>query len=71
MLTLALTGLLWMLKSSWGFLKSLLVGFVLANLLVGGLVVSTIFTLFLVPTLFRVTLAARAGLAKLLKISAA
>ena len=37
-LTLALTGLLWMLKSSWGFLKSLLVGFVLANLLVGGLV---------------------------------
>ena len=37
-LTLALTGLLWMLKSSWGLLKSLLVGFVLANLLVGGLV---------------------------------
>jgi NADH-quinone oxidoreductase subunit H len=37
-LTLALAGLLWMLKSSWGFLKSLLVGFVLANLLVGGLV---------------------------------
>ncbi len=36
-LTLALTGLLWMLKSSWGFLKSLLVGFVLANLIVGGL----------------------------------
>ena len=37
-LTLVLAGLLWMLKSSWGFLKSLLVGFVLANLLVGGLV---------------------------------
>jgi len=36
-LTLTLTGLLWMLKSSWGFLKSLLVGFVLANLIVGGL----------------------------------
>ncbi len=37
-LTLVLAGLLWMLKSSWGFLKSLLVGFVLANLLVGGLI---------------------------------
>ena len=35
-LTLALAGLLWMLKSSWGFLKSLVVGFVLANLLVGA-----------------------------------
>jgi NADH:ubiquinone oxidoreductase subunit H len=37
-LTLALAGLLWMLKSSWGFIKSLVVGFVLANLLIGAVV---------------------------------
>lgn len=43
----------------------------LGAVLVGGLVISTVFTLFLVPTLFRVTLAARAGLAKILRISEA
>jgi NADH-quinone oxidoreductase subunit H len=37
-LWLALGGLLWMVKSSWGIIKSLVVGFVLANLIVGGLV---------------------------------
>ncbi len=37
-LTLALTGLVWMVKSSWGFIKSLVVGFVLANLLMMGAV---------------------------------
>ena len=36
-LTLALAGLVWMVKSSWGFLKSLLVGFLLANLLVAAI----------------------------------
>jgi NADH-quinone oxidoreductase subunit H len=35
-LVAALTGLVWMVKTSWGFLRSLLVGFVLANLLVMG-----------------------------------
>jgi NADH:ubiquinone oxidoreductase subunit H len=43
-LVLALAGLLWMLRSSWGVLKSLLIGFVLANLLVAGAV--TIWALF-------------------------
>ena len=33
-LWLALGGLLWMLRSSWGIIKSLVVGFVLANLIV-------------------------------------
>ncbi len=37
-LTLALAGLVWMVKSSWGFLKSLLVGFLLANLLLAAVV---------------------------------
>jgi NADH-quinone oxidoreductase subunit H len=37
-LTLALAGLVWMLKSSWGAIKSLVVGFLLANVLVGGIV---------------------------------
>ena len=37
-LTLALAGLVWMVKTSWGIIKSLVVGFVLANLLVAGLV---------------------------------
>ncbi len=35
-LTLALTALVWMVKSSWGFIKSLVLGFVLANLLLMG-----------------------------------
>jgi NADH-quinone oxidoreductase subunit H len=38
LLTLALAGLLWMLRPRWGAIKSLVVGFVLANLLVGALV---------------------------------
>jgi NADH-quinone oxidoreductase subunit H len=36
LLVLALSALVWMVKSSWGALTSLLVGFVLANLLVVG-----------------------------------
>ncbi len=36
-LTLVLGGAVWMLKSSWGIIKSLVVGFLLANLLVGAL----------------------------------
>jgi NADH-quinone oxidoreductase subunit H len=35
-LVVALTGLVWMVKSSWGILMSLVVGFLLANLLVVG-----------------------------------
>lgn len=35
-ITLALAGLLWMLNSSWGFIKSLVIGFVLASLLAGA-----------------------------------
>ena len=37
-LVLGLAGLLWMLKSSWGTIKSVIVGFLLANLLVMGAV---------------------------------
>jgi len=37
-LTLALAGLVWMLNSSWGAIKSLVIGFLLANVLVGGIV---------------------------------
>jgi NADH-quinone oxidoreductase subunit H len=37
-LTIALTGLVWLAKTSWGVIKSLVVGFVLANLLAAGLV---------------------------------
>jgi NADH-quinone oxidoreductase subunit H len=37
-LWLALGGLLWMVKSQWGIIKSLVVGFVLANLIIGALV---------------------------------
>ena len=37
-LTLAIAALLWMIKTGWGFIKSLLVGFLLANLLVGAIV---------------------------------
>jgi len=40
----------------------------LGAVLIGGLVVSTVFTLLLVPTLFRVTLAARGALARMLKL---
>ncbi|MEA2027253.1 MAG: complex I subunit 1 family protein, partial [Chloroflexota bacterium] len=38
LLTLALGALLWMVKSGWGFIKSLLVGFLVANVLVGAIV---------------------------------
>ncbi len=38
LLTLALAALVWMVKSSWGIIKSLVVGFVLANLLLMGAV---------------------------------
>jgi NADH-quinone oxidoreductase subunit H len=38
LLWLALGGLLWMVKSDWGIIKSLVVGFVLANVIVGGVV---------------------------------
>jgi HAE1 family hydrophobic/amphiphilic exporter-1 len=40
----------------------------LGAVLIGGLVVSTIFTLLLVPTLFRITIGARRGLARLLGV---
>jgi NADH-quinone oxidoreductase subunit H len=36
LLVIGLTALVWMVKSSWGFLMSLIVGFVLANLLIIG-----------------------------------
>ena len=35
-LILGIGALLWMLNSSWGIVKSLIIGFVLANLLVAG-----------------------------------
>jgi len=44
LVTLAFAGLLWMLNSSWGIIKSLLLGFVLANLLLMG--AATIWALF-------------------------
>jgi len=37
-LVLAVSGLIWMVKSEWGIIKSLVVGFVLTNLLVGAAV---------------------------------
>jgi NADH:ubiquinone oxidoreductase subunit H len=37
-LTLVLTGLVWMARPAWGVIKSLVVGFVLANLLLGAIV---------------------------------
>jgi HAE1 family hydrophobic/amphiphilic exporter-1 len=40
----------------------------LGSVLIGGLIVSTLFTLFLVPILFRITLGARASLARLLRL---
>jgi HAE1 family hydrophobic/amphiphilic exporter-1 len=43
----------------------------LGSVLVGGLLVSTVFTLFLVPILFRLTMAMKAGLARLLRLQAA
>ena len=52
-LTLALTGLVWMLRSSWGFLKSLVIGFVLANVMVMGAV--TIWALFSFEALMGIT----------------
>ncbi len=41
----------------------------LGAVLVGGLIVSTIFTLFVVPVLFRLTLAAKSRLARLLRLA--
>ena len=43
-LTVVFTAAVWMFKSSWGFVKSLVVGFVLANLLVMG--ATTMWALF-------------------------
>jgi len=43
-LTLGLAAVLWMVKSSWGIIKSLVVGFVLANVIVGAAV--TVWALF-------------------------
>jgi NADH-quinone oxidoreductase subunit H len=43
-LTLALTGLLWVARPSWGIVKALVIGFVLANLVLIGAV--TIWALF-------------------------
>jgi NADH-quinone oxidoreductase subunit H len=43
-LTIALAALVWMVQSSWGIIKSFIVGFVLANLLIFGAV--TIWALF-------------------------
>ena len=42
--TLIAAGLLWMVRSDWGFIKSLVVGFVVVNLLVGA--VFTIWAVF-------------------------
>ena len=36
-LVLVVSGLIWMVKSDWGIIKSLVVGFVLTNLLIGAL----------------------------------
>jgi NADH:ubiquinone oxidoreductase subunit H len=52
-LVLALSGLLWMLRSDWGVIKSLVVGFVLANLMVGGAV--TMWALFSFEALMGIT----------------
>ena len=43
-LTLMFTGLVWMLNSSWSIIKSVIVGFVLANLLIMG--AATLWALF-------------------------
>jgi NADH:ubiquinone oxidoreductase subunit H len=48
-LVLALSAVVWMLRSSWGIVTSLVVGFILANLLVAGAV--TIWALFSFDTL--------------------
>jgi NADH-quinone oxidoreductase subunit H len=48
-LVLALSALVWMLRSDWGIVVSLVVGFILANLLVAGAV--TIWALFSFDTL--------------------
>jgi NADH-quinone oxidoreductase subunit H len=52
-LTLAIGGLIWMLKSSWGIIKSMVVGFVLANILLMGAV--TIWALFSFEALMGIT----------------
>jgi NADH-quinone oxidoreductase subunit H len=52
-LTLAIAGLVWMVKSSWGIIKSFVIGFVLANLLVMGAV--TIWALFSFEALMGIT----------------
>jgi NADH-quinone oxidoreductase subunit H len=52
-LTLALTALVWMLRSTWGFAKSLLLGFVLANLMVVG--AASVWALFSFEALMGIT----------------
>jgi NADH-quinone oxidoreductase subunit H len=52
-LTLGLAALLWMLQSSWGILKSLVIGFVLANVLIMGAV--TVWALFSFEALMGIT----------------
>ena len=53
LLVLGLTALVWMVKSSWGFLTSLVVGFVLANLLIVGAL--SIWALFSFDALMGIT----------------
>ncbi|HZW01862.1 MAG TPA: complex I subunit 1 family protein, partial [Candidatus Deferrimicrobium sp.] len=52
-LVIGLTALVWMVKSSWGFLVSLIVGFVLANLLIVGAL--SIWALFSFDALMGIT----------------
>ena len=52
-LVMGLTALVWMVKSSWGFLVSLIVGFVLANLLIVGAL--SIWALFSFDALMGIT----------------
>jgi NADH-quinone oxidoreductase subunit H len=53
LLTLALAALVWMVKSEWGAIKSLVIGFVLANLLTMGAV--SIWALFSFEALMGIT----------------
>ncbi len=52
-LVIGLTALVWMVKSSWGFLVSLIVGFLLANLLIVGAL--SIWALFSFDALMGIT----------------
>jgi NADH-quinone oxidoreductase subunit H len=53
LLILAMGALVWMLNSAWGFIRSLVVGFVLANLLVAGVV--SIWAIFSFEALMGIT----------------